>query len=53
MSSLEEHLTPALLKSAISFWFSHLTSEQHLVAPPREAASRWFQRDGAFDNACL
>ena len=53
MSSLEEHLTPTLLKSAISFWFSHLTSEQDLVAPPRDAAARWFKRDEAFDNACL
>jgi hypothetical protein len=53
MSQLQEYITPSLLQQAISFWFSHLTNERQLIAPPREAASRWFKRDEDFDKACV
>ncbi|KAB5583432.1 hypothetical protein GE09DRAFT_1167405 [Coniochaeta sp. 2T2.1] len=53
MSSFREHITPALLKEVLDFWFSHFTSPRDFVAPPKEAAARWFRRDEEFDRACV
>ena len=53
MVDLKEHVTPALLKEILDFWFSHFTSPEDFVAPPWEVAARWFRRDEEFDRACV
>lgn len=53
MPQVRDLINPALLQQALDFWFSHFTSARQLIAPPREAVSKWFKRDDELDKACV
>lgn len=53
MARLQEYITPSKLEEVVSFWFEHFTDEHQFVAPPQEAAMRWFKRDEELDKACV
>jgi uncharacterized protein (DUF924 family) len=53
MTQLQKHVTPSKLGEVVEFWFEHFTNEQQFIAPPQEAAMRWFKRDEELDKACV
>lgn len=53
MAQLQEQITPSKLEEVVEFWFEHFTDAGQFVAPPQQAAMRWFKRDEELDRACV
>ncbi|KAL2857313.1 DUF924-domain-containing protein [Aspergillus pseudoustus] len=41
-----------VIEDVYTFWFSHITLDEHLTLPTLSDNKRWFMRDAAFDQEC-